>query len=92
MDPQYGLDRPRIQVTIPGREPIGDPRRLGAALDLVEVLLAPPPVHGNDRDEAAAGHEADEQQPPLEFRHQGGRIGLGASSVPAGLAAYTRRR
>lgn len=92
MDAQDGLDRSRIQGTIPGGELIGDPRRLGAALELVEVLLAPPPVHGNDRDEATAGHEADEQQPPLEFRHQGGRIGLEALAVPAGVAAYTRPR
>ena len=90
MDAQHGLHRSRIEVAIPGSKPVGDPRRLGAALHVVEVLVAPPPVHRNDRDEAAAGNEADEQQPPLEFRHQGGRIGLEALAVPPGLAAYTR--
>lgn len=56
-------------------QPIGDPGRLGALLELADVLLAPTAFHRNHRHEAAAGHEADEQQPPLEFRHVAGRIG-----------------
>jgi len=54
---------------------VGDPGRLGALLELTDVLLAAAAVHRDDGDEAAAGDEADEQQPPLEFRHVAGRIG-----------------
>jgi hypothetical protein len=54
---------------------VGDPGRLRALLELTDVLLAPSAVHRDDSDEAAAGDEADEQQPPLEFRHVAGRIG-----------------
>jgi hypothetical protein len=54
---------------------VGDPGRLRALLELTDVLLAAAAVHRDDGDEAAAGDEADEQQPPLEFRHVAGRIG-----------------
>ena len=82
----------RVEARVDGGEPLGDPGRLGAPLEVGQVLLATPPVHGHDRHEAAAGHEADEQQPPLEFRHQAGRIGREALTVRTGAPAYTRPR
>ena len=89
MEPQDGLDRRAGRSDRPPGEPLDDPGRLGPSLELADVLLAPPAVHRHDRDEAAARNEPDEQQPPLEFRHQAGRIG-----PPAGLPrrAYTRPR
>jgi len=71
---QDGLDGRRVEATTTS-ELLGDPARLGALLELADVLLAAPAVHRHDRDEAAAGDETDEQQPPLEFRHVAGRIG-----------------
>jgi hypothetical protein len=56
-------------------ELIGDPGGLGALLELTDVLLAAPALHRHDRHEAPAGDEADEEEPPLEFRHVAGRIG-----------------
>jgi hypothetical protein len=70
------LDEIRIERPAAARgQPVGDPRRLGALLELADILLAPAALHRHDRDEAPAGDEADEQQPPLEFRHVAGRIG-----------------
>jgi hypothetical protein len=89
MEPQDGLDRGRVHPHLGAGEAIGDPGRLGPSLELDEILLAPPPVHRHDRDEPAARHEADEQQPPLEFRHQPGRIG---PDEPGLVPAYTPRR
>jgi hypothetical protein len=62
---------------------VGDPGRLGALLKLADVLLAATAVHRDDSNEPAAGDEADEQQPPLEFRHVAGRIGpVGERTLP----------
>jgi len=72
--PQDGLDDGRIRTASPG-ELVGDPGGFGTLLELADVLLAPPALHGHDCDEAAAGDDADDQQPPLEFRHVAGRIG-----------------
>ena len=88
MKPQDGLDGPGIDITTGSREPIGDPGRLGPPLQLRDVVLAPPTVRRHDRNEAAPGHEPDDEQPPLEFRHLAGRIGRGAPPGPA----YTRPR
>ena len=74
MRPQHSLDGRRIRAAA-AAELIGDPGGLGTFLELADVLLAPPAVHRHDCDEAAAGDEADDQQPPLEFRHVAGRIG-----------------
>jgi hypothetical protein len=82
--PQDILDRCRVRAarhapvvtsTSAGRELIGDPGGLGPLLQLADVLLASPAVHRDDRNEPAARHEPDEQQPPLEFGHVAGRIG-----------------
>jgi len=59
---------PRLATPARG-ELIGDPRGLGALLELADVLLPASPLHRDDRDEASARHEPDEQEPPLEFRH-----------------------
>jgi len=83
MGTQHGLDggrvrTPRRVATSPcavGGQLVGDPRRLGALLELADVLLPAPSVHRHDGNEAAARDKADEQQPPLEFRHVAGRIG-----------------
>ena len=74
------LDGPRIGTAwhlaaAALRKLLRDPRRLGALLEVADILLPAPPVHRHDKDEAPAGHEADEEQPPLEFRHVAGRIG-----------------
>jgi len=61
------LDRPTL-----GREPFGDPRRFGPAFVLGDVPVVPVAFHEDDRDEAAAGHDSDEEQPPLELGHLGG--------------------
>jgi hypothetical protein len=74
MPADHRLDRCRVG-TAPTCQLIRDPGGLGALLQLADVLLAPAAVHRHDRDEAAAGDQADEQQPPLEFRHVAGRIG-----------------
>jgi len=60
---------------VPAGELVGDPGGLGPLLELADVLLPPPALHRHDCDEATAGDEADEQQPPLELRHVAGRIG-----------------
>jgi hypothetical protein len=78
--PKHVLDdgrvRPVPRLAAPAcGELLGDPGGLGALLELADVLLAPPPLHRDDRDEASARHEPDEQEPPLEFRHVAGRIG-----------------
>jgi hypothetical protein len=75
MRAQDPLDRRRVGTPAAG-ELVRDPGGLGALLKLADVLLAPLAVHRHDGDEAAAGDEADEQQPPLEFGHVAGRIGL----------------
>ena len=86
--------RGSIEPRAAAREPLGDPGRLRPPLELADVLLAPPPVHRHDRDEAAAGDEPDEQQPPLEFRHQAGRIGAdpGSRVHSAAMIDWTRTR
>ena len=76
------------RCTILGGEPIRDPGRLGAPLEPLDVLLPPPAIHRDDGDEAPAGDESDEQQPPLEFRHVAGRIGPRVALGPK----YTRPR
>jgi hypothetical protein len=70
--PQHGLDRGGIQVSRPERKPLRDPARLGRQLRRIEVLLAAGAVEEDDRDQAAAEDEADEEQPPLELGHQRG--------------------
>jgi hypothetical protein len=79
MDAQDRLDGARVELPVAPGQARGDPRRLRPALELDDVLLAPPAVHRDDRHEAAAGHEADDEQPPLELRHQAGRIGPGGA-------------
>jgi len=69
VDAEDGLDGGGIQGSLAGGEPLGDPAGLGPLLELAHVLLAAPALHRNDRDEAAAGDEADDEQPPLELRH-----------------------
>ncbi len=71
-----------VQRGVEACQLVGDPCRLGAALQLCEVLLAPPAIHRDDRDEAPAGDEPDDQQPPLEFGHVAGRIGPGRDGGP----------
>jgi hypothetical protein len=88
MQPQDGVDCQGIDIRAGTGEPLGDPGRLGPPLELGDVLLAPPSVGRHDGDEAATGHEPDDEQPPLEFRHLAGRIGRGAPASPA----YTRPR
>jgi hypothetical protein len=88
MEPQDGVDGLGVDSTARTGEPLRDPGRLGSPLELRDVLLAPPDVRRHDRDEAAPGHEPDDEQPPLEFRHLAGRIGRGARLGPA----YTRPR
>jgi hypothetical protein len=88
MEPQDGVDGQGIDMTTGTGEPLGDPGRLGSPLQLCDVLLAPPSVRRHDGDEAATGHEPDDEQPPLEFCHLAGRIGRGAPRSPA----YTRPR
>jgi hypothetical protein len=88
MEAQDGVDGQGIDTTAGSGEPLGDPGGLGSPLELRDVLLAPPPVRRHDSDEAATGHEPDDEQPPLEFRHLAGRIGRGARPSPA----YTRPR
>jgi hypothetical protein len=75
MQAEHRIHRRRVDPLARAGEPLGDPVGLGPPLELPEVLLAPLPVHGRDPDEGAARDEADEQQPPLELRHQPGRIG-----------------
>jgi hypothetical protein len=87
MQAQHVLDRPALGRD-GGWQAIGDPRHLGPLLELGEVVVPAARVHLNDRDEAAPGHEPDDEQPPLELRHQGGRIGLRGVAGPA----YTRPR
>jgi len=70
MLPQDGLDVVGIQAAAPGRKAERDPLCLGGELVLLEVLLAPCSIEEDDRDEPAARHEPDEQQPPLELGHQ----------------------
>jgi hypothetical protein len=93
VEPQHGGDGRAVDRVCGPCQALGDPVRLGGPLELVEVGLAALAVHRHDRDEAAAGDEADEQQPPLELRHQGGRIGR--TAAPGGIRrrrAYTRPR
>jgi hypothetical protein len=90
VQPQHGIDRPLLAAGSGSSagQPIGDPADLGAPFELGQVLVATPGVHLNDRDQAAPGHEPDDQQPPLELSHQAGRIGVRRAAGPA----YTRPR
>jgi hypothetical protein len=65
-----GLDLARVKTPFAAAQPRRDPAGLGRELGLVEVLLASGAVEEDHGDEAAAGDEADEQQPPLELGHQ----------------------
>jgi hypothetical protein len=87
VQPQDGLDDRRFDPMTAAGETFGDPGGLGSPLQVRDVLLAPPAVHGHDGHEPAARDEAHEQQPPLELRHQGGRIGR--DHGPGGRAAHT---
>jgi len=90
VDPEDGLHSSRIDEPIGAGEPLRDPVRLGSPLEVCEVLLAAPAVHRHDRDEAAAGHEPDQQEPPLEFRHQPGRIWARRSGhLPGGSRVHS---
>ena len=90
MDPQHGLDELGAERSIASAEAVGDPCRLCPSFEVSEILIAATAVHRDDRDESPAGHEPDEQQPPLEFRHQAGRIGPAAAAGGGGPPAYTR--
>lgn len=99
MDPEDRGDRSPIDVAVEAVDPLGDPVRLGLALEIVEVVLAAPGMHGDHGDEPAASNEPDEEQPPLERSHQPGRIGRTENRIVARLpgrstriAAYTPRR
>jgi phosphatidylglycerol:prolipoprotein diacylglycerol transferase len=87
VDAKDGFDRLRVEVPVARRQPLGDPRCLRRALDILEVLLATPAIHRHDRDQAAPRDEPDKQQPPLEFRHQGGSICVGVAGPPLHSAA-----
>jgi hypothetical protein len=79
--PKDGLDRAGVRRAGRWPDAPGNPGRLGSQLVIVDVDLAAPGVHVHGRDDAAAGHQADDQQPPLELGHQAG------SSAPAGAFA-----
>ena len=75
----------------------GDPLGLGRQLRFVDVRIATGAVEEDDRNEPAAGHQPDEQQPPLELGHQRwpGVRRIGASLraiVPTVPRRYTPRR
>jgi hypothetical protein len=72
MQREDGFDRRPIERATGAAHPLRDPVRLGGPLELVEVVLPAPAVHGQHGDEPAACNEPDEQQPPLEVRHQAG--------------------
>ena len=86
--------RPKLAA---GRQARGDPARLGGQLRLLDIPFAPGAVEEDDRDEATAGDEPDEQQPPLELGHQRWprvrRIGASLRAfVPSVPRGYTPRR
>jgi hypothetical protein len=90
MGAEHGLDRRGVGAAarVAGAmdvELVRDPARLGALLELADVLLAAARVHRHHRHQAPAGDEAHEQEPPLEFRHVAGRIGRAAErTLPGG--------
>ena len=69
MQPQDGCDGRSVDPLGGVGQPLRDPVCLGGPLEGIEIDLAALPVHRHHRDEAAAGHEANEQEPPLEVRH-----------------------
>ena len=75
----------------------GDPVRLGRQLRLVDVLVAAGAVEEDGGHQAAAGHQADEEQPPLELGHQPGPVAVrhrreSTSNSGAPSAGPTRRQ
>lgn len=92
MDPQDGLDRAFVDVPVTRTEPRGDPVRLGPPLEVGEIFLATTTVRRYDRHETPARHEPNEEQPPLEFRHQAGRIGARRVRGRGQVSRYTRPR
>ena len=62
----------RVDPPATGGEPLADPGRLGRQLAVLDVLVVPCAIEVDDRHEAAAGHEAEQEQPPLELGHQAG--------------------
>jgi len=72
--PEDGLRRVGIHVPPFRRQAFADPRRLGGPLALTDLVLATGAVHEDQRHEAAAGDQADDQQPPLKLGHQGCRV------------------
>jgi hypothetical protein len=72
--PEDGLGRVGIDVPPFGRQAFADPGRLGGPLALIDLVLAASAVHEDERHEAAAGDQADDQEPPLELGHQGCRV------------------
>ena len=87
MQAQDRVDGRRVDPHVRAGELINDPGRLRAPFEADDVLLAPPAVHRDDGHQPAARDEAHEQQPPLELRHQGGRIGRGHR--PGSRATHT---
>jgi hypothetical protein len=94
---EHGLDGRRIDgFAVP--ELIRDPGGLRLALELADVLLAATAVHRHHRHETAASDQADDEQPPLEFRHVAGKDRAAPRSAPRGelsrltTPAYTRPR
>jgi hypothetical protein len=93
--PQHRLHRPTVEVAGERREARRDPGRLCPQLLFVDVLVAPPGVHVDGRDDPAPGDEPHDEQPPLEFGHQAGdRAGRHEVSTAASLpvAPYTPPR
>jgi hypothetical protein len=69
MDPQHGLDVVGREVRSAQAEVPGDPVRLCRELILLDVVVSAAPIEHHDRDEPAARHEPDDQEPPLELGH-----------------------
>lgn len=67
---QDGFDLARVEAPVTAAEPRRDPAGLGRQLGLLDVLVTTGTVEEDDGDEPAAGHQPDEEQPPLELGHQ----------------------
>lgn len=77
MFPEDVFHLPGAYRRAPGGQTVRDPVGLGRQLRIVEVLLSTGAVEENDGDEAATGHEPDEEEPPLELGHQVWPLGRG---------------